>query len=301
MCGYIVCGFYTPDYEGGFDQLHLHPERGSGQPRLGLHRTSRFGTSALVMLVISSLVHRLPGLAMIPTFVINLDRSTDRLERITKEFARAGLRFSRFPALDGPNVPQELQPYFQDCDLLPGEIGCYAGHLALWHLVAKQDQPALICEDDVLLADDLGALLRDLLAALPRDWDVVRLSSVPKRGVMPIEARLPGERYLVQYSREPTNAGAALISQAGARKLIEPRAISRAVDQHLRCPWDFGLRTYGVVPRPIREVPGGDSTIGAMGNRGSCASQHFGSTRYPSGVRLSKASSSPRRGFLSRS
>ena len=125
--------------------------------------------------------------------------------------------------LDGPNVPQELQPYFQDCDLLRGEIGCYASHLALWHLVAKQDQPALICEDDVLLADDLGALLRDLLAALPRDWDVVRLLSVPKRGVMRIEARLPGERYPVQYSREPTNAGAALISPAGARKLIEPR------------------------------------------------------------------------------
>lgn len=204
---------------------------------------------------------------MIPTFVINLDRSTGRLERITREFSRAGLQFTRFPAVDGRSIPQELEPYFQGSDMLPGEIGCYASHLALWHLVAKQDQPALICEDDVLLPDDLGSLLRDLLAALPRDWDVVRLSSVPKRRVIPIEARLPGERYLVQYSREPTNAGAALVSPAGARKLIEPRVISRPVDQDLRCPWDFGLRTYGVAPRPIREVPGGDSTIGAQGQR----------------------------------
>jgi glycosyl transferase, family 25 len=204
---------------------------------------------------------------MIATFVINLDRSTARLERITKQFALAGLRFNRFPAIDGCNIPQEFQTYFQGCNLLPGEIGCYASHLALWHLVAERDQPALICEDDVLLPDDLGALLDDLLAALPNGWDVVRLSSVAKRGIVPIDGRLTGSRSLVQYSREPTNAGATLVSPGGARKLIEPRAIRRPVDQDLRCPWDFGLRTYGVVPRPIREVPGGDSIIGAIGHR----------------------------------
>src|SRR5215510_522531 len=204
---------------------------------------------------------------MITAFVINLDRSTARLQRITQEFARAGLAFNRFPAIDGCRVPEELQPYFEGCTLLPGEIGCYASHLALWHLVADQGEPALICEDDVLLPDDLGQLLRDLLRTLPHGWDIVRLSSLAKRGVVPIEGRLAGGRHLIQYSREPTNAGATLVSPGGAAKLIKPRWIGRPVDQDVRCPWEFGLQTYGVVPRPIREVPGGDSIIGAMGHR----------------------------------
>src|SRR5690349_3930694 len=202
---------------------------------------------------------------MIQTFVINLDRSTDRLERISKEFARAAMPFNRFPGIDGCSIPLKLQVYFQGCRLLSGEIGCYASHLGLWHHVAEGDEPALICEDDVLLPDDLGALITDLLEAMPSGWDVVRLSSVAKRGITPLKGRLAGGRYLVQYSREPTNAGAMLVSPAGARKLIEPRSIRRPVDQDLRCPWDFGLRTYGVVPRPIREIPGGDSIIGAKG------------------------------------
>jgi glycosyl transferase, family 25 len=204
---------------------------------------------------------------MIQTFVINLDRSTDRLGRISKEFARAGLTFNRFPAIDGGSIPPKLQAYFQGCTLLSGEIGCYASHLALWHRVAAGDEPALICEDDVLLPDDLGALMTDLLRVLPNGWDVVRLSSVAKRWFTPLKGRLTGGRYLVQYSREPTKTGAMLVSPAGARKLIEPRSIRRAVDQDLRCPWDFDLRTYGVVPRPIREVPGGGSIIGAKGRR----------------------------------
>ncbi len=204
---------------------------------------------------------------MIPTFVINLDRSTDRLEHITKEFARARLRFNRFPAIEGHSIPQDLQPYFQGCALLPGEIGCYASHLALWHRIASGEcgPEALICEDDIALPEDMEWLLENILSVLePGNWDVVRLSSTPKRAMVRI-AQLIGGRALVKYSHEPTNTGATLVSRAGARKLIRPRVVRRPVDQDLRCSWELKLTTYGVEPNPILHNVAGASIIGSMG------------------------------------
>jgi glycosyl transferase, family 25 len=46
---------------------------------------------------------------MVQAFVINLDRSPDRLIRMQTEFARVGMTFTRFPAIDGTALPHDLQ------------------------------------------------------------------------------------------------------------------------------------------------------------------------------------------------
>lgn len=79
----------------------------------------------------------------VPVMLINLDRSTDRLARMQREFDRAGVRFERFPAVHGTDLPGSVRSYFCDASgrvispLPAGEIGCYASHLAIWQRIAS--------------------------------------------------------------------------------------------------------------------------------------------------------------------
>src|SRR5262245_54110856 len=120
---------------------------------------------------------------MVPVFVINLDRSADRLARVSRECAQAGVVFARFPAVAGTALPDHLKPYFCDASgnivspLTPGEIGCYASHLALWRRIVHENLPAaLICEDDAIVPGDIKAIVAEILSVLPHDWDMAFLA-----------------------------------------------------------------------------------------------------------------------------
>ena len=201
----------------------------------------------------------------IPVFVINLDRSTDRLAHVRAEFAREGLTFERFPAVDGTKLPPELVPYFRGSPLRPGEVGCYASHLSLWDRIAGRGGAALVCEDDISLPAGFAALLRSVLDEAPDGWDVIRLSSPTRRPVVPL-CDLDGRHKLVRYWREPTLSGATLITPRGAHKLCKPGLRTLPIDADLRRPWAFGLDTYGVHPNPVRQ-DGRPSVIMAAGQR----------------------------------
>jgi glycosyl transferase, family 25 len=194
------------------------------------------------------------------TFVINLDRSTDRLARMEAEFARVGMDFERFAAIDGTNLPGECKPYFCDASgtivsrLKPGEVGAYASHISVWkRIVAKGVPVAVVCEDDAVLPGDLAQVLDELLAVLPSGWDMIHLSEPPDRAFKPLTPLMNG-RTLIRHSRIPFGAAAYLISREGATKMLTPAAPRRwAVDQDTRWPWLFGVDAYGVYPHPIRQ------------------------------------------------
>lgn len=210
----------------------------------------------------------------LPVLLINLDRDPGRLAHMRAELGRAGLGFTRVPAVLGLAMPDWARPYFLDeagriaSTLRPGEVGCYASHLvAAQRIVAAGLAHALVLEDDLDLPADLGPLLGAALAALPAGWDILRLSNPPKapyRGL----AALPGGRELALYSRVPNNTGAQLLSLSGARKLLRPGLRTLPIDEHLRRPWDLGLETYGIAPAPIRSNIFDASTIDAIGDRG---------------------------------
>ena len=202
----------------------------------------------------------------IPIFVINLDRSTDRLAHVRAEFDREGLAFERFPAVDGTNLPAALAPYFHGSPLRPGEVGCYASHLLLWQRIAGGGA-ALVCEDDISLPAGFAALLRSVLDAAPDGWDVIRMSSPTRRPVVPLRD-LDGRHKLVRYWREPTLSGATLVSPKGAHKLCKPGLRTLPIDADLRRPWAFDIDTYGVHPNPVRQQ-GHPSVIMAAGKRHS--------------------------------
>ena len=202
--------------------------------------------------------------------VINLDRDHERMAHMRGQLAAAGVPCARFSALRGDALPPDLARYFPvDAKLSPGEIGCYASHLAILQRIARGElaSPQLVLEDDVGLPSDLPLALDALIAALPERWDIVRLSYHTKRVTRPIAALGEG-RELVRYSRVPTTTGAYLISASGARKFLAQRPRRLPIDHDLKRVWEWGLDTYGVSPPLIAHDVFGQSTIDALSPTG---------------------------------
>ncbi|PZO52424.1 MAG: hypothetical protein DCF16_09315 [Alphaproteobacteria bacterium] len=191
----------------------------------------------------------------ITTIVINLDRDVARMEHMRTQLDRLSMPFERLGAVNGAVLPEEVKHYFTDpgAFLSPGEIGCYASHLILCDRIARGllQAPVLVLEDDVELSANLPFLLRRLIAELPSDWDIVRLSRASKRAEMRV-ARLDPEHELVRFSHVPTSTGAYLISRQGAEKFLAPRTRRLPVDQDLRRVWAWRLNMFGVSPAPVR-------------------------------------------------
>ena len=88
-------------------------------------------------------------------YLVNMDRSTERLEIMSQRLATLGIAFERVAAVDGYKLadtakkcvtaPNWRYPYY----LTPGEIGCFLSHKKCWQkLVDSKDDWALVLEDD---------------------------------------------------------------------------------------------------------------------------------------------------------
>lgn len=122
------------------------------------------------------------------TFVINMDRDTDRLERLKAHFKDVGVSFdhvSRFPAIDGRFVHDDDNDVTPWCTrMCTGSMkGCGLSHLRLWRhcLDTGYDGRVLIFEDDVRLDPDWQRATENALCELDGydpAWDVLLLGSL---------------------------------------------------------------------------------------------------------------------------
>ncbi len=198
-------------------------------------------------------------------FLINLDRSVDRLAHMQQQFDRLGMSVERLPAAEGLNIPAWMRSEFKGAhQLSAGEVGCYASHLMVAHkIVAEQLPYAVALEDDAVLDDDFLAACADAVQHAPDDWDLIHLSaaSSTKRPVVGV-ADLQRGRALVRYLKYPWTAAAYIISNRGARKCLAPMERVRPIDWANRYPWMQGLNEFGVHPAPARQKPDVASEIG---------------------------------------
>jgi glycosyl transferase family 25 len=208
-----------------------------------------------------------------PVIVINLASDADRLRHMDRQLTQLGLTYRRFEAVRGLNAPTALRKLFLDPDgrplstLKPGEIGVYASHLSIMQdLIESDDACVLVMEDDLNISDRLPALL-DRIEALPADWDVVRLSNPSKSAYLALND-LGDAGELISYLRVPNNTGCYLLNKRGAKKILSGLSIVKyAIDEDLRRPWDFNLKTYGVSPPPVDANVLSISSIDAIGAR----------------------------------
>ena len=193
------------------------------------------------------------------TWVINLDRDTERLQRIAGQLAPTGLAWTRQSAVVGRDLAPDEQARLLDRDAYRrkhgmepalGELGCYLSHVAVMRaLLASPHRAALVLEDDVLLTPALVPVLRGLMAHADR-WDVVKLSQVHSGTPQPVLEVTPGHRLAVMLSR-CTGSSAYLMNRRAAESYtarILPMTLP--YDHVFDQGWTFGLKVRLVTPTP---------------------------------------------------
>jgi len=119
------------------------------------------------------------------TYVINLDRASERLSHMTKQFDRLGISFVRIAAIDGTSMTDRELVTFRTLAenddrpyrWTPPEIGIFLSHKLAWSRIASgEDQHAAIFEDDVHLSDGIATLLKNS-AWIHNSADIVRFET----------------------------------------------------------------------------------------------------------------------------
>ena len=95
----------------------------------------------------------------LPIWMINLERSKDRLEFQEKQFKEHGLEFTRIDAVDGrEDLSKHLEGLklsHQWREMANGQRGCGLSHVSiLKKMIAKNIQAVFVVEDDVILCEN---------------------------------------------------------------------------------------------------------------------------------------------------
>lgn len=188
-----------------------------------------------------------------PTFLINLDGSTDRLQFATSQLDAAGITFERVPAFDGRGLsPADLPDYDPAAamallgrELRGGEVGCYLSHLdAAKRFLATGKSYGLVFEDDLQLKPAAVPGIQKVVAWLAGssyNFDLAHISATRRRIVTPIEAFVTAAgTYQIELAHYyPMRTTALIWTRSGAEAFIA---------QHLqiRMPIDLFLRYWQV-------------------------------------------------------
>lgn len=192
------------------------------------------------------------------TYFINLDRSPDRLDYMTKTLDALGLDYERVPAVDGRALSKEEiagvyrhAPGTQFLD--PGSIACSLSHREVWErIVAADDKYALVLEDDVIFGENAGEILKDT-SWIPDGTALLRLETFRRHTVHGREpVATVGDRAIHRLHHIHNGTGAYIISKdAAARLLAHMTRFSYAVDYVLfdpHCPEFCGMDILQMVP-----------------------------------------------------
>ncbi|MGO4909318.1 glycosyltransferase family 25 protein [Pseudorhodobacter sp. W20_MBD10_FR17] len=205
-------------------------------------------------------------------WLINLPRDEQRRAAMEIQLKVLGLRWQLFEAVDGKARENELLSGADEIayrrnmgsSLLPGKLGVYASHLAVWDALIESDHEiALILEDDVVFHEDF---IESLATAIEgRDhWDLVRFNAI--RAKLPVTQGTLGRYRLNAYVGPFTGNACYLIKRDVAARLLPGlRPQTRACDHELNRFFVHGYRQRGLEPFASHPDDGNVSTITGTG------------------------------------
>jgi glycosyl transferase family 25 len=200
-------------------------------------------------------------MSSLQAFVINLDRSTERLERISQHLQRLGLPFTRVAAVDGRQLSDDERRRTLDeatyrrrhgMSSLPGELGCYLSHVkAMRAFLASGADASLILEDDVQPEPELPQVLQALIEC-PGRWDMVKISGVHS-GTPVRVARLTDRHGLAVMLSRCTGSSAYVVNRRAAQAYVDHLLpMTLPYDHVYDQGWRFGLKVRMVSPLAAR-------------------------------------------------
>lgn len=191
-------------------------------------------------------------------FLINLERSPDRLVAMENIFGAAGIVFERAIAIDGKQLSEaalqastvarhDYRP------LTASEVGCFLSHRACWERIAAgPDAFAAVFEDDIAFSRNGASCLKESVW-IPADADVVKLETYVEK----VWVDKKPVAKLVDYSIRRLRsihwgtAGYVISRTCAARLVNSTNTFSVTVDDALFNPKYRALRTivaYQMVP-----------------------------------------------------
>ena len=212
-------------------------------------------------------------------YVINLDRSADRWQRISQHLDGLGLYAQRISAVDARQLsPVELSEHYNEylnkrtffIGLKPAEIGCFFSHRkVLQRFIDHSDKPyAIILEDDVeFLASPL---------AYAEQWQQVLIG--PRAAMLKLYKRRPINGLVVVEAHGtsilrphlvPLGTQAQVINRQAAKQLLQAsEQFGMPVDVAYQQVWQHGVDVLVAMPNQINEISeavGGSSISGSHG------------------------------------
>lgn len=174
-------------------------------------------------------------------YYINLDRASERRERIERQLQALGLadRYRRFPAVDGQTLKRQSPRGL-------GEVGIFRSHLDVIERIAVAGRPGHVIEDDVLLSDLTAEAIDSLIQRSILDaFDIVFLETY-------VGETIAGIRAFHRMYEQATKAGPIVSAgqlqilalnegyQYGATSYIISPLRARKLVPLLRTHWDHG-------------------------------------------------------------
>lgn len=182
-------------------------------------------------------------------FVINLPKAIERRQFQKKQLSRLGLDYQIIAATTINDIDEETyKKHYYDWQrpLQKTEVACYFSHQKLWKRVVKDDNPALILEDDIVLSKYTPSLLTELEKS--SDIDMVNLEVFNRKKIVARGGQLIGSHQLFYLYQDKAGAAAYVLYPSGAKKLLQcqkKHGIALADAQLHNCPT---LHSYQVEP-----------------------------------------------------
>lgn len=205
--------------------------------------------------------------SLFQTYLINLDRASDRLEKMKIEFEKTGIGYERISAVDARKLKGDeyIINNQYDRDLIPGEIGCYLSHVETLQIFLESTYNfALIIEDDAILPENLKSIINESVVqydSLDKKyrWDVLKLNS--RRRYIKIKEVKNTDYFIGACGTSiPITTIAAVWTRKGAEKFLQKTidskpVIKRPIDCELQHPWEYDLKIYNLLPSLIKGFP----------------------------------------------
>jgi len=193
-----------------------------------------------------------------PIFVINLDRSAERLKLCEYRLKNVGFHFERITAVNGAELStdelsqhyckkQNQESYYKELTL--GEVGCYLSHRKVWQKIVDTGiEYAIILEDDFFLMGDIEQTIKTL-NKIEFDWDYIKLSGYKNRSREIAFRKKVNDMELVLFDKAMAGTCAQAVSLKGAKKLLTTStSFGRPVDTDIQHWWEKDVELFALLP-----------------------------------------------------
>lgn len=172
------------------------------------------------------------------SFLINLDRSPDRLAFFTAQTEAAGIEFERVRAIDGRELTQQQQDAvnsrsFEFQPTNAGYTALFMTHRLIWQeIIDREMRHAAVFEDDAVLSAKIHESFR-ALDDEQLEFDIIKLETTSRKVVCSRDAFAlrSGDTLQTLLSWHGGTAG-YVVSARGARRLLALKEqLSDVIDQ----------------------------------------------------------------------